>query len=112
MTDQRSGLAPLVSRAEATTVEVQHYRYAGGPIPTVVDVELAAPPLSVREVSDPHYVAPERWQRRDQNPTPRPACRRIVECGVSAKRPPDDHHQPEEYDERRDADDHAAHRIK
>jgi hypothetical protein len=58
---------------EATTVEVEHYRYAGRPVPAVLDVELAEPALSVREVSDPHYVAPERWQRRDQNPTPRPA---------------------------------------
>ena len=112
MPDQRSGLAALVARVKATTVEVQHHRYAGRTVTAVVDVEVAARAFAVREVADPHHVAPERRQRRHQNPTPRPARRRrIVERGVSPKRPPDDHHKPEKHDERRDSDDDAAHGI-
>ena len=79
----------------------------------VVDVEIATRPSAVRKVRDPHHVAPERRQRRHQNPTPRPTRRRrIVERGVSPKRPPDDHHKPEKLDDHNDSDDDAAHGVK
>ena len=47
MPNQRSGLAALVPRVKAAAVEVQHHRYAGRTVPTVVHIEDTARAFAV-----------------------------------------------------------------